>query len=206
MFLNKMRSLSGTNPNAILPNTIEFSSGSGMYASPVNCSYIIVEAVGGGGGGAKTTLSTTCGGSGGGGGYFKKQYPAGSYNYSVGAAGLGYSTQGTNGQSGQPTTFSTDVAGGGGRGQLTLSGSGGSVNAVGAILVVPGGNGTLAPLGYITPGGSSFFSTPTPLLTVADATTTKITGVRGGGGGGAVDSMSKGGNGGSGLIIIREYF
>lgn len=188
------------------PTFVEYTMGSGVYSSPMGCSYIVVEAVGGGGGGAKTTLSSTCGGSGGGGGYFKKTYPAGSYNYSVGTMGLGYSTQGTNGQSGTATTFNTDSAGGGGRGQLTISGTGGTVTASGALITVNGGNGSLSPSGYITPGGSSFFSIPTPLLSISDATTAKITGTRGGGGGGAVDSMTKAGNGGSGVLLITEYY
>lgn len=188
------------------PTFLEYTVGSGVYSSPIGCSYIVVEAVGGGGGGAKTTLSNTPGGGGGAGGYFKKAYPAGSYNYSVGVGGLGYSSQGTNGQSGTATTFGSDSAGGGGRGQLTLSGLGGSVVCPGAIFTVNGGNGSIGPSGFTSPGGASFFSTPTPSFLIADATTAKLTGSRGSGGGGAVDSLQKGGNGGSGVLLITEYF
>lgn len=193
--------------NGTSPTYLEYTVGSGVYNSPIGCSYIVVEAVGGGGGGAKNNATLTSGGSGGGGGYFKKQYPPGSYSYSVGLGGLGYSTAGTNGQSGTATTFHTDSAGGGARGQLLLSGTGGSVTATSAISIVKGGDGqTVNMSGWTCAGGASFMSTPQPAIDRAEATTSRLNGFRGSGGSGVGDSVTKAGNAGSGVLLIREYY
>ena len=188
------------------PTNLEYTLGSGVYNSPIGCSYIVVEAVGGGGGGAKNSATLTSGGGGGAGGYFKKQYPPGSYNYSVGSAGLGYTTNGTAGQSGTATTFGSDSAGGGMRGQLTISGTGGTVSAPNAISTVKGGDGSIGASGFTSPGGVSIMSTNIPSFLREEATGTKVTAVRGGGGGGVGDSVNKAGNGGSGVLLIRAYF
>lgn len=207
--LNKMsRQINfGPDSSASEPTTIELTAGSGVYQSPLECKYIEVEAVGGGGGGAKNNLTNTPGGGGGGGGYFKKRYPAGSYNYTVGSLGLGYSTPGTNGQSGTATIFGTDSAGGGGRGQLTISGSGGTVTAPGAIITLRGGEGSIGPSEFTSSGGSSFFNTGPPFFRMTDlASTTKLNGIRGSGGAGVGDGQTKGGNAGAGFILITEYY
>lgn len=189
------------------PTYLEYTVGSGVYNSPIGCSYIIVEAVGGGGGGAKNNATLTSGGGGGGGGYFKKQYEPGSYSYSVGSAGLGYSTAGTNGQSGTATTFHTDSAGGGVRGQLLVSGTGGSVTTTNAISIVKGGDGqTSGTSGWTSSGGSSFMATSQKSIDRAEATTARINGFRGSGGAGVGDSVTKAGNGGSGVLLITEYY
>jgi len=197
----------GVSDDVKRPTYLEYTVGSGTYNSPIGCSYIIVEAVGGGGGGAKNSATLTSGGSGGGGGYFKKQYVPGSYNYSVGSAGLGYSTNGTNGQSGTATVFGSDSAGGGMRGQLTISGTGGSVTATNAISIVKGGDGrTINMSGWTCAGGSSFMATPQQSIDRAEATTARINGFRGSGGAGVGDSVTKAGNGGSGVLLITEYY
>ena len=188
-------------------SSIEYTTGSGTYTSPPNCKYIIVEAVGGGGGGAKNSATLTPGGGGGGGGYFKKRYPPGFYNYSVGAGGLGYTSVNTNGQSGTATTFGTDSAGGGARGQLTSSGAGGTCTVTSAILTTQGGSGTIGPSDFTSSGGGSFYSKGPPIYRNSDlASTSKLNGTRGAGGAGVGDSVARAGLGGSGFIIISEYF
>lgn len=190
-----------------IPTFVELTSGSGTYITPLGCLYIVVEAVGGGGGGAKNSSTLTSGGSGGGGGYFKKQYGAGTYTYTVGTGGLGYSTIGVNGQSGTATIFGSDTANGGSRGQLTISGTGGTVTAPGAMAAVKGGDGqTLNMSGWTTAGGSSFMSTSQLAFDRVEATGTRLNGFRGSGGGGCGDSVTKAGNAGAGVIIIREYY
>lgn len=197
----------GPSSSAREPTTIELTAGSGVYTSPLECKYIEVEAVGGGGGGAKNSSTNTPGGGGGGGGYFKKRYPAGSYNYTVGNLGLGYSTVGTNGQSGTATIFGTDNASGGARGQLTTSGAGGSVTAPGAIITIRGGDGSIGSSEMTSRGGSSFFHPGPPSFRYSDLVpATKLNGLRGSGGAGVGDGQTKAGNAGAGFILITEHY
>jgi hypothetical protein len=122
------------------------------YTAPANCTGIYVECVGGGGGGGSYvptfgvgTGTTTAGGGGGGAGYSAKYFtvtPSTTYNYAVGAGGVGNPLFGSAGTSGGNTTFTvgetTIIANGGGGGTAYGSfpgggggGSGGDINAIG---------------------------------------------------------------------------
>jgi hypothetical protein len=202
-----------------------FTSGSGTYTAPTNCTHIRVRmwAAGGGGGGvAGVSGSAGAAGGGGSGGYIESIITSPtSYSYSVGAAGSGGAAGNNNGTQGGASTFGSFTAGGGTGGTgctasltaaVTLAGTGsgnggsptisflGNSGNPGIIIsgsVACGGNGAPSPMGGGSPRG---FGTTDPGVSGASP---------GAGGSGAISTTSTsegGGNGAAGLIVIEEYY
>lgn len=197
---------------AISPTYTVYSSGSGTYNTPTDCSYIIVEMCGGGGGGAATNAVLASQG-GGGAAYVKLKFAPGSYSYAVGAAGVGSVGTGT-GTAGGNTTFGSSTAFGGAGGTNTQSTptSSAGYSTTGASLVIlgiQGGRGSTA-CPTISPGGTSFWSNATWIYQGANVQSIQSTSFGYGGGGGGITtnnwSPENAGNGDSGRIFITEYY
>ena len=187
-------------------NKTVYTSGSGTYTVPANCSTIRIALMGGGGGGGVGTTGGVPGAGGGGAGYLIAMLntsAGATFSYSVGTGGAG-GTSGGNGASGGNTTFGIFTAngGGGGTSNTTHGGSGGAVSTEGisvagqtglASSTASGGNGGYSAVATGGAGGTS------------GAGSSGSNGSGGGGGlaGGSVDY--DGGNGGNGFIIVEAW-
>lgn len=205
-----------------------FTSGSAAtYTKPGGITSILVECLGGGGGGGGVTTGggdTSAGGGGAGGGYCRKWIAsaAGTYTYTVGAAGTAGASTGGNGGAGGATTFSTLSAGGGGGGTGALANASASFAAGGTPGSTSGGdfnvNGSpgLPGIGLLTvawsgTGGSSIYGGGG--LAVGSNSVSDVAGNNGGnygsGGSGAYSlaggASAAGGTGSAGLIVVWEF-
>jgi hypothetical protein len=203
----------------------KFTSGSGTYNSPANCTHIRLRMWGGGGGGGGVAGNASSGGAAGGGGsgsYIETiiTNPT-SYAYSVGAAGSGGAAGNNTGGTGGSSTFGSFTAGGatGGSGYNAGLSAGTALGGQGS---GNGGSPTLSCIGNPGFPGITLSSTvavsgmgaPSPFGGGAGVPGNTSGGGGGGsapGGGGAgsvsLNGISTAGNpGGFGLIIIEEYY
>lgn len=198
------------------PTIQTFTSGSGTYTLPANCSWIEVELVGGGGGGSgsgsggtltsgsnggNTTFGTSfLTGNGGAGGVDGAPVSGGTASGGdiniAGGNGGGRSTIGTiPGSPGAASYFGNAGLGGeingGGGGSATGYGSGGGAAGTTATTAV-GGSGAAG--GYVR-----------KIITSPSSTYSYAVGA-GGSGGAAGTGGAAGGSGKAGIIIVREYY
>lgn len=187
--------------------TLYDAGSSGVYSTPVGCTYIIVQMIGGGGGGGWQP-SNIMGGGGGSAAFLKLKFTAGTYSYSVGAGGLaGTTANGGNGTAGGDTIFGAAISGGGGFGGSDGNGgNAGSFTTAGQVLLQVEGVFGSTPFDtiYTTPGGASYLCPAIPLT--SDLNYTTIPGGYGGGGSGSVDALGAGGDGYPGRIVIKEFY
>lgn len=188
-----------------------FTSGSGTYTTPVNCSWIEVEGWGGGASAAAGNTTTSTRGSGGGaGGYFRKVIanPAATYSYGVGAGGAGVTAGagGADGNNGGNTTFSTLTANGGAKGLLGAAAGGQGGTASGGDQNITGQAGQVGQNGGTTTAVASGGSSPRGGVggqsNVGEAGTQP-------GGGGSCGNHTGGavsGAGAAGMIVVTEHY
>jgi hypothetical protein len=212
-----------------LPTVQTFTSGSGTYTTPANCSYIVVRMVGGGGGGGGGNTNATPYGIGAAG-------TASSFGGTLLSAGggapgaiptIGGGTGGTNSvtpttgmtvlinQPGNPAQYLNDsttpaYSGGsnggssvfGGAGQGSVSGGGGSANTNSG----SGGGGSSNAGGascYAAIGGGAGGYLE---AIITNPTSSYAYVVGAGGTGGSGNASGPGGNGASGYIEVTEFY
>lgn len=205
-----------------------FTSGSGTYSRPSDCTAIRVRVVGGGGGGAgapgnASQASAAQGGQAG--GYVEKfiTSPAATYDYAVGAGGAGGVAGANNGSSGGNSTFGTAF--------LTANGGEGGYHMTSGTSVTPRfgqATGGAASGGDInvagSPGEAGFRFSATSVMSghggpgpwggmgvgVNGSSPGGAAGGPGAGGGGAASASNAtdraGGAGGAGLIVVTEFY
>lgn len=214
---------------------VESFTGNGTWTKAAGVNAILIQAVGGGGGGAGCNSAGSQNGKagGGGGGQFAQLYktsPAASYAITIGAAGVGATTNADGGAGGNTTVGAILTANGGSGGvHLATSGNAGAANggaggtgATSGDISIDGQPGGLGFGGAAGAGpwvggygGSSMFG-PGALGTsggsAANAAVNGSTpsgGFGGGGSGGANNGTSgviaNGGNGTAGLVVIYSY-
>lgn len=196
------------------PTRQVFTSGSGTYTTPANCTAINVRLVGGGGGGAagttnngtagsNTTFSTLTG-SGGAAGV------VGSAAFAAGGAASGgdINIPGGQGNSGQSTSTANTILSGGQGGSSAFGGagaggaSGSNGNAAGANSG-SGGGGAGGQSGQASSGGGGAGGYVEKLISSPAATYSYSVGAKGTGGAAGVLA---GGDGAAGIIIVDEYY
>lgn len=222
-----------------LKGRVYYTSGTGTYYPSNGTRALLVEVVAGGGGGGSVVNAATQagvgGGGGGGGGYNRKFITsvADSYDYQIGAGGLGGLAGPTanNGATGGSTTFSNTTVGinliatgGVGGSGLTAAatdsyynyhtgGTGSGGDTGGLIAGLKGGprsRGTFsAYVGGL--GGASVFGHGDGSQGGSNGDGVDGNRYGAGGGGAATDNITindrySGGNGFSGIIIITEYY
>lgn len=200
-------SLLGTTPTSTSITTV----GTGTYTSPPGCIYIQVHLVGPGGGGAGgiATAGRRSGGGGGAGGCSINYYLAGSYSYSIAAAGTGGSTS-ANGNTSVGSTFfdtKTVTAGAGG---VWANGAGSFYGGAGGTYndsIFPMGLSPATSPGAVGANGGSNFITSFVGRGVYSSTIDGFGagGSRGAGGGGGL-GLQSGGTGSTSYILIYEYY
>lgn len=148
--------------------TVETFTSSGTWTVPTGVTSVIVECWGGGGSGGGGANTNYYGGGGGAGGQYSKKtitIDQGSYSYVVGASVVGVG-RGSNGNTGNDTTFgSTLVVAKGGAGGKSYAnggtgGAGSTSNGVGDT-VYAGGSGATKGSNYAGGGGSGAGSSGT---------------------------------------------
>ena len=184
---------------------------SGSWIVPCGVTSFTVTVIGGGGGGG-SSQSSPQGSGGGGGGYAQTTYatvsPGTSFNYQVGRAGLG-STSNAAGQAGgqswfQSATFLFGNGGNGGAQQSSSSANGGTAGGTGSQASGAGANGAASTANSGGAGGNNGLGTGgAPTNTTGNSAGQAGT-IGGGGAGGNWTSGGRndGGNGGFGRIII----
>jgi hypothetical protein len=203
----------------------KYTSGSGTYTPPANCTHIRVRMWGAGGGAGGLAGNLASGGASGGGasgGYIESIITSPTAtSYSVGAGGAGGAAGNNQGVTGGNTTFGTFTAAGGFGGSGYNSGLG-SGTALGGNSQTNSGSPNISFLG--NPGLPGITISTSVVISGAGAAAPggggAATGVNGSfsglngsspgaGGGGAAStngSSFAGGNGAAGLIIIEEYY
>lgn len=200
--------------------SMQVITSTGTWTKPAGITKIKVTVVGGGGGGGgcASTASTTCRSGGGGAGgnaiKFIDVSMTSSEAVTIGAGGPGGNTSGSNGSSGNTTSFGAHCSATGGapgqgdsvgnvrkEGGAAGSGTGGDINNNGSA-------GTYSSFQNAMPGmgGSSLLSGGAAAVDVAG---TGAVGLNGSGGAGVrADNVAVGqigGAGGNGIIIVEEY-
>ena len=209
---------------------------SDTWSKPAGLLFVEVIVMGGGGGGggvAAATAETIFGAGGGGGGFSRKVIMAAALGstetVTIGAAGSGGNTSGTDGTAGGNSSFGTNAVGNGG------GGGGGGLNSTTA--VEPGGTGgtgtsgdvnitggagwkgasnNASILGLLNTGGGGGHSVLSPgaqpqqAWTVQDTAGATPAGYGGGGSGGlshqsGTGAGAAGGAGTAGIIIVTEF-
>lgn len=219
---------------------IQTFTSSGTYTPTANMQYCLIEVVGGGGGAGYANDSSagqaTAGAAGGAGGYARGFYSAAtigaSQSVTIGAAGVGGTTNSTSGTNGGTTSVGSLLSASGGTGGTYCStngnpnyciggtggtGTGGNFQSTGGGggagwgLFITGGN-------YVCdsgPGGISYFGGGARANGAHSSGSTAEAGVGvnattygGGGSGGYCQGAATGGNGGNGsagVVIITEF-
>lgn len=204
------------------PTVQIFTSGSGTYTTPANCTAILVRAVAGGGGGAGAGASTAPAGSTGGTTTFNSVNAVGGTG---GASNNGAGGAGGSGGTGTATLRVSGTAGGGGfaNGGNGTNGCGGNApffsggapavytqtaTGISGIANTGGGGagagGTSGVFGAGGGGGSGEYMEI--VISSPSATYSYSVGAGGAGGIGTGSGAATGGAGGSGRIIVTEYY
>jgi hypothetical protein len=210
------------------PTVQAFTSGSGTYTTPANCSYILVRMVGGGGGGGEsgTANGSTIATSGGNttfgtsllvaNGGSNAPHLSGS---NVGGAGggtslggaIGIALTGGNGNAGSTTTAANNFLPGGQGGNSFLNGGGpaswGATGIAGTANTGGGGagGGGGSSSGFLTGSGGGAGGYLEAIITNPASSYPYVVG-SGGTGGTAGTSGYAGGAGGSGYIEVTEFY
>lgn len=154
-------------------------SGAGTWTCPAGVTSVIVEVWGGGGGGggassAALNNSSRAGGGGGAGSYVRATVavtPGNTYNYTIGAGGLGGTSSLTDyGKVGGASTFTGD-------GGAILTASGGTGGNIGSSGVFAASGGVLGGMYYmaVSSGGTGYSSSTTSFNFAAGCSSTDAT-------------------------------
>lgn len=211
---------------------------SSTWTAPAGITQVQAECWGGGGGGGSGTIGFHGGGGGGGGAYSQKLViaviPGNTYTVTVGTAGAGSSSAGTDGTNGNDSWFSTSgtvlakggLGGGGGTASVVGPGGAGGDSASGigdnlfsggsgdsAFLLPSGGGGSSAGTAGNGNPGIAYVGGAAPAGGGAGGDGARITGsvaghAPGGGGGGGASStgLIASRNGAAGQVILTWNF
>lgn len=205
------RSVGNVAPAAAgVPPTFKvYSSGSGTYTTPTDCTYIIVEMTGGGGGGCLANYGVVARG-GNSSSYYKFKTTSGSYSYSVGAAGVGVFLTPASGTNGGDTTFGTAKCSGGWGGTTALDTNAADSFTYTNLLDVYYTQGTILATGYSSPGGRGFWGSSSgviqPAYNITPGQFVHALGYGTGGAGVCLSDWVLSGDGTPGRILITEYY
>lgn len=196
------------------PTVTVYTSGSGTWSRPSNCTWIRVRMIGGGGGGAGSGTSAGWGGAGGNTTFSTLTASGGSGPSSSIVGGAGGSASGATiniaGGRGSDGSNSSSVVSGFGGSTILGPGAGsavygGSAGRSASANTGGGGSGATASTGTVAAAGGGGGGYCESIIASPSASYSYAVGA-GGSAGSAGGSGSAGGAGGSGLIIVEEFY